>query len=94
MAGSPVVDWLFMLGLLGLGVALILGIGMRIASVGGALLMLLMWSSRLPPTTNPFLDQHIIYVLVLIGLAALKAGDTLGLGKWWSKLVNNSPVLQ
>jgi len=36
MAGSPVVDWLFMISLLGLGVALILGIGMRIASVGWA----------------------------------------------------------
>jgi len=73
---------------------LILGIGMRIASVGGTLLLLLMWSSHLPPTTNPFLDQHLIYVLVLIGLAASKAGATWGLGKWWSKLANNSPVLR
>ena len=94
IAGSPIVDWLFMLGLLALGVALILGIGMRLASVGGVLMMLLMWSSHLPPTTNPFLDQHLIYALVLIGLAVTKAGDTLGLGKWWAKLVNNSPVLQ
>ena len=33
MAGSPVVDWLFMLGLLLIGLALILGIGMKIAVV-------------------------------------------------------------
>ena len=33
MAGNPFVDWLFMLGLLGIGLSLILGIGLR---VGGA----------------------------------------------------------
>src|SRR3954470_19703212 len=29
LAGNAVVDWIFMLGLLGIGVALILGVGMR-----------------------------------------------------------------
>jgi uncharacterized membrane protein YphA (DoxX/SURF4 family) len=32
MAGSVVADWLFMIGLLGIGVALVLGIGMRLAA--------------------------------------------------------------
>jgi len=39
LAGNPVVDWLFMLGLLLLGLALILGIGVKIAGYSGALLM-------------------------------------------------------
>src|SRR3982751_4142068 len=38
IAGQPWADWLFMLGLLGISVALILGIGMRIAA-GAATLM-------------------------------------------------------
>ena len=76
-------DWLFMLGLLGLGTALLLGIGMRIAAVCGALLYLLMWTAVLPPETNPIVDDHIIGALVLIGLALAHAGDTLGLGRWW-----------
>src|SRR3954453_9735239 len=32
LAGNPVVDWMFMLGLLGIGLALMLGVGMRIAA--------------------------------------------------------------
>ncbi len=95
LAGSPIVDALFMFGLLGLGIALLLGIGMRIASVGGPLLMLLLWSARLPPETNPVVDQHIIYGLVIIALSAVDAGKTLGLGKWWSERVGKVvPILE
>ncbi len=34
-AGDPWADWLFMLGLLGVGVAVILGVGLRLAAVSG-----------------------------------------------------------
>src|SRR5215204_4280278 len=36
-AGAPWADWLFMAGLLGIGVALILGVGLRTAAVSGSL---------------------------------------------------------
>jgi len=94
LAGNPVVDWLFMLGLLLLGLALILGIGVKIAGYSGALLMFLMWLSHLPPENNPFLDEHIIYLIILIGLATVKAGQVVGLGKWWSERVENYPFLE
>lgn len=84
LAGNPVVDWLFMLGLLGLGVALVLGIGVKIAGYAGSLLMLLLWAAVLPPANHPFLDEHIIYALLLLGLAKSNAGDGLGLGRIWS----------
>jgi thiosulfate dehydrogenase [quinone] large subunit len=84
-AGTQWADWLFMIGLAAIGVALILGIGMRIAAAAGAVLMVLMWSVVLPPTTNPFLDDHLIYAGVLVGLALINAGDTIGLGRWWSQ---------
>lgn len=93
LAGNPVADWLFMLGLLLLGLALILGIGVQIAGYSGALLMFLMWLSHLPPENNPFLDEHIIYLITLIGLARVKAGQVAGLGKWWSERVINYPFL-
>ena len=85
LAGSAVVDWLFMLGLLGIGISLVLGIFMRVACYGGVVLMILIWSSLLPPKNHPFLDEHIIYLLVFIVLAFSNAGDYFGLGKIWGK---------
>jgi thiosulfate dehydrogenase (quinone) large subunit len=86
IAGNVLVDWLFMLGLLLLGLSLILGIGIRIAGYSGALLMILMWLAVLPPSHNPFIDEHIIYALILIGLTLVNSGRWLGCGEWWSKL--------
>lgn len=86
VAGNVVIDWLFMLALLGVGVALVLGIGTRLAAVSGAVLMLLMWAASLPLDNHPFLDDHIVYALVLVGLALERAGQTWGLGRWWSTL--------
>ncbi|TDC63016.1 DoxX family membrane protein [Actinomadura sp. GC306] len=96
LAGAAWADWLFMIGLAGIGAALMLGIAMRIAAASGALLLFLMWTAVLPPENNPFMDDHLIYALVLIGLALVKAGDTLGLGEWWSntKLAQRFPILK
>ena len=69
IAGAAWADWLFMLGLLGIGVALTLGIGMRIAGASGALLYVLMWTVALPPANNPVLDDHILGALTLVALA-------------------------
>jgi thiosulfate dehydrogenase [quinone] large subunit len=96
-AGAGWADWLFMLGLAGVGVAVVLGIGLRIAAVSGTLMMLLMWTAEWPlarftdagqPTmsTNPIIDYHIIYALVLIVAALTAAGNTWGFGKAWANL--------
>jgi thiosulfate dehydrogenase [quinone] large subunit len=85
IAGAGLVNVLFMTGLLAIGVALLLGIAMRPASIAGATMLVLMWSASLPPENNIFMDDHIIYALVLVGLAAVGAGTTLGLGKWWAR---------
>jgi thiosulfate dehydrogenase [quinone] large subunit len=96
-AGAPWADWLFMAGLLGIGVALILGVGLRTAAVSGSLMMLGMWAAEWPldkltsagepsMSTNPIVDYHIIYALALIALAVTFAGNIWGLGKRWAKL--------
>jgi thiosulfate dehydrogenase [quinone] large subunit len=90
LAGNPVVDTIFMIGLLGIGLALTLGVGMRIAAGSGVLMLLMMWSAALLPDNNPFIDDHIIYALVLVLLALIGAGKTWGLGKQWEKL----PIVQ
>ena len=96
IAGAAWADWLFMAGLLGIGLALILGIGMRIAAAAGTLLLVMMWTAVLPPTTNPFMDDHLIYAGTIVGLALAGAGTTFGLGKWWgdTALVQRAPWLK
>ena len=86
IAGAAWADWLFMLGLLGIGLALILGIALRIAATTGATLLVLMWTAVLPPENNPFMDDHLIYAAVLVLLALVGAGSTLGFGKAWANL--------
>ena len=96
LAGAAWADWLFMIGLLAIGVALMVGIGMRIAAASGALLLVFMWMASLPLDNNPFMDDHLVYAVVLIGLAAAHAGDTLGAGRAWARteLVRRHPVLR
>jgi thiosulfate dehydrogenase (quinone) large subunit len=96
IAGAALVDWLFMLGLLGIGLALTLGIATRLACAAGALLYLMMWTVVLPPENNPVLDDHILGAISLVVLALLNAGDTWGLGKRLAgtRLVQAHPVLR
>lgn len=95
MAGMPLVDWLFMLGLLGIGAALILGIGMRIACYSGAVFVILLYSAVLPPANNPILDEHIIYFFLFLLLNTNNAGNHLGFGAQWkgTTLVKRYPFL-
>ena len=88
---SPTTDVLFMLGMLAIGVAVMLGIGLRISAVAGTVIMLFMYLAEWPfgadaESTNPLVDYHIIYALALITVAALSAGDTWGLGRTWKSL--------
>lgn len=96
LAGVVAVDWLFMIGLLLIGIALILGIGMKIATYAGSLLLFMMWLSLLLPENNPVIDDHIIYILTLFVLKSLDAGKIFGFGKAWSKMgiVKKFPILE
>ena len=96
IAGDWWADWLFMLGLLGIGLALTFGIGMRIACVAGAVLYALMWSVYLPPDNNPVLDDHVLGAVTMIVLMLTYAGDTWGAGKAWAHthLVRRWPALR
>jgi thiosulfate dehydrogenase [quinone] large subunit len=96
IGGTVWADTLFMLALAGIGLALTLGIGMRVAAVSGAVLYLMMWSVALLPENNPVIDDHILGAISMVVLAAFYAGDTWGLGRTWAstKLVKDNPVLR
>src|SRR5471030_905245 len=85
IAGAGLVNVLFMVGLLGIGVALLLGVAMKPACVAGATLLVLMWSASLPPDNDVFMDNHMIYALLLIGLVVVGAGKTFGFGNRWER---------
>ncbi len=94
-------DYVFMFGLAGIGLSMLLGAVMKIAAWGGSLLMLLMYLAELPigrpavelgqavTFTNPITDAHWIEALALLVLAYTLSGDKLGLGRWWGRIVGN-----
>jgi thiosulfate dehydrogenase [quinone] large subunit len=97
MAGTWYANGLFMLSMLAIGVALIAGIGLRIAADAGVLVMALMWLAEFPldrtatagepsGSSNPITDYHFIYGVVLVVLALTYAGHTWGLGRRWAQL--------
>jgi thiosulfate dehydrogenase [quinone] large subunit len=96
LAGNPLIDVLFMLGLLGVGTALTFGIKIKLASLTGATMLTLMYISALPPEHHPFLDEHIIYILILLSFTQIPVGEWFGFGKWWSqqKLIKQYPILK
>lgn len=86
IAGATWADWLFMIGLLAIGLALALGVTMRIAAAAGVVMLVMMWTVVLPPANNLFMDDHLIYAMVLVLIAAMGAGATMGLGRWWTNI--------
>jgi thiosulfate dehydrogenase [quinone] large subunit len=69
LAGIPLVDWLFMLGLLGVGGALLINKFIWIAAISGSVMMFLMWFASFPPTVNPLFDYHVVYIFALLVVA-------------------------
>jgi thiosulfate dehydrogenase (quinone) large subunit len=86
MAGIPLIDYLFMAGLLGLGVALVLGVGVKIAAVAGSVLLLMMWLAVLPLDTNPAVDDHIVNIGALAAIGLAYPQQKLSLAVRWRRL--------
>lgn len=85
LAGQAWVDLLFMLGLLVIGLGLLLGTWVRFAAFAGIAMVLLMWSALLWPANAPGVDEHIIYALVLFGIALTADHQAWSLNSWWTK---------
>jgi len=86
LAGHALVDWGFMLGLLFIGVGLFFGTWIKSASLAGITLLVLMWSSLLWPADAPGVDEHIIYILALLGFLFSDAGQKWRIKLPWLKL--------
>lgn len=72
MAGVSIVDWLFMIGLLVVGLTMLTNRFVKAGAIIGIIMVLLMWLAVLPPANNPIIDEHIVYAL-LFGILAFRA---------------------
>ena len=78
----PIVNFMNKWGLTLLGASLILGLFVRFSSLLGVMLMALYYIPLGFPYPNPnsyIVDQHIIYIAVLLFFAAISAGRVFGL---------------
>lgn len=86
----PIVNFINEWGLTLLGISLIFGVFVRLSSVLGAALMLMYYLVILQfpyPNAHAFIvDEHIIYIFILLFLASIRAGRAWGLENWCSKL--------
>jgi thiosulfate dehydrogenase [quinone] large subunit len=108
LAGNWLVNWLFMLALLGIGVALVAGVALRIMAMAGVVLLVMMWAAEWPlarhnstgaltGSTSPFVDYHLIYAITLVMIACIAgAGTIVGFGGRWAKtqIVRRHPMLR
>jgi thiosulfate dehydrogenase [quinone] large subunit len=96
LSGVTAVDWLFMLGLLGVGVALILGVALRPAAISGCTMLAMMYVASWPfakvaggaPTgsANPIIDDHVVSFMALIAIGAFAALSVGMISRRWSAL--------
>ena len=97
LAGQAWVEWVYMLSMLLIGLGLIFGVGTRLAALGGIVWMAIFYTATaIWPEHNPFIDDHVVYAIVLAGIAFVGAGRYYGLGEYWESLplVKRLPILK
>ena len=96
LAGNQFVDIVLMFGLLAVGTALMLGIASRLATIGMAIMMLMMYTLVLPPSDNILVDYHIVYICGILAIYWLGGFDRISLNGYWKELpvVKDYQILQ
>jgi len=69
---------------------------MRLGTIAGFVLYVMMWSVGLWPANNPVIDDHVLGALSMAVLGLTFAGDTWGAGAAWARtrLVRRLPFLR
>ena len=77
-----------------IGLALVFGVAVRLASYGGMLIMLMMYLAVIPPS-SVIVNQQLMYILVLGFLAVGEAGKVAGFDKFLAPpLEDKYPMLK
>jgi len=92
--GNVYVIQLLIWAAVAVGLALVFGAFLRLASYGGILIMLSLYLAVIPPASVIF-NQHTIYILVLAILAISKAGEIAGIDSFIARpLEQKYPALR
>lgn len=94
MAGMPMVDMLVTWGLLLTGLGILTGALFRFSAFWAAVMNLMFWASSLegglmqglPVAHGWVVDSHIVYIMLLFGLAAFGAGRIVGVDQYLEEL--------
>lgn len=85
-SGNQTIDVLVIWGEFLGGLALIFGLGTRLASIGLALLMLMIYLANFPSgeliSEEGLIDEHIVMIAALIAIVGLRAGAYFGLASY------------
>jgi len=79
---NPLVIW----GQVLIGVTLVLGLFTRAGLFWAAAMMMMFYLAQFPPANNPFMDDHLVYILLFGLLGALGAGRILGVDAWIERI--------
>lgn len=96
VGGNSAVDVLMMVGIIAIGIALLLGIGSKIACVAFTVFLLLMYSLHVPPSDNPLIDYRITWILLTWIVYFGKGFEKYSLCDRWKELpfVRKFPILE
>lgn len=97
LANSELVAFLFMGGLLFVGVTLLFGVLVRLGAIAGFFMYVMFYTAGfIPPEHNPFIDEHIINAVIMVGLFYTVPSTKWGLGRWWQRqgLVRRFSILK
>jgi thiosulfate dehydrogenase [quinone] large subunit len=97
IAGAWWADWLFMIGLGAIGIALLFGVALRVTAGAGSVMLLMIWAAEWPParftadggpsgSTNPLVDYHIVWAIALIVIALVTDPATTVGGRVWTAI--------
>ena len=90
------INYVYMGAMLLIGLGLMTGVMTRLAAIGGIAWMTIFYTATaIWPDYNPFYDEHILAIVVLVAIIIANAGAYIGLGKVWQRYeaVKKHPIL-
>lgn len=93
MWGNAFAMGLLITGSLVVGLALILGLAVRLAALGGAVMMVCFYLATIPPDSGA-INHYVLSILVLTVLSAAGAGHRWGIDRFLQRYEDNSAVVR